>query len=137
MSAKKKLQVVCALIVNEEKILIARRKAGQSHAGYWEFPGGKIKTSEKPQDALKREILEEFNAVIEPVQSLPPVFHEYETHIVELMPYICSIQKCPLQPTVHDEILWIDKYFNMNLPILPPDLIIWNEYKKLILTTKT
>ena len=36
------IEVVAAILKNEDKILIARKREGKSLAGYWEFPGGKV-----------------------------------------------------------------------------------------------
>ncbi|MEO6117524.1 MAG: Nudix family hydrolase [Methylotenera sp.] len=40
-------------------VLLAERPVGKPWAGYWEFPGGKIESNEKPEQALKRELKEE------------------------------------------------------------------------------
>jgi 8-oxo-dGTP diphosphatase len=53
------MQVVAAIIVRDESILICQRKAGQRYAGKWEFPGGKVEPSEELTAALKRELQEE------------------------------------------------------------------------------
>lgn len=53
------MQVVAAIIVRDDSVLICQRKAGQHYAGKWEFPGGKVEPSEEPKAALKRELQEE------------------------------------------------------------------------------
>jgi len=40
-------------------ILIGQRRHADRHPLKWEFPGGKVETSESPRDALKRELREE------------------------------------------------------------------------------
>ncbi len=50
------IEVVAGIIYKEDKILIAKRKAGKHLAGYWEFPGGKIEAGETPETSLVREI---------------------------------------------------------------------------------
>jgi len=52
-------QVVAAIIRREGRILICRRKPGQSHPLKWEFPGGKVEDGESPAAALRRELQEE------------------------------------------------------------------------------
>ncbi len=44
-------------------VLLAERPVGKPWAGYWEFPGGKIESNEKPEQALKRELQEELGIV--------------------------------------------------------------------------
>lgn len=59
------LQVVCGVIIKNEKIMICRRGALKSNAGKWEFPGGKIETFEDPLHALRRELTEELQLTAE------------------------------------------------------------------------
>lgn len=54
-------QVTAALIEKHGKILLAMRKAGKHMGEKWEFPGGKIDPGESPQQALRRELAEEFS----------------------------------------------------------------------------
>lgn len=60
----KKIEVVAAVICRGDKIFATQRGYGE-FKDWWEFPGGKIEIGESPQDALKREILEELNTNIE------------------------------------------------------------------------
>src|SRR6516162_1321314 len=53
------LQVVAGILERSGRILIGRRKAEQSHALQWEFPGGKIEPGETAEQALARELREE------------------------------------------------------------------------------
>ena len=54
------LAVVVAVIRNAEGLLyIQRRAPGSKYEGDWEFPGGKVERGEAPDDALRREIIEE------------------------------------------------------------------------------
>jgi len=53
------LQVVAGIIEREGRILICRRKAQQTHALKWEFPGGKVERNETLPQALERELGEE------------------------------------------------------------------------------
>ena len=51
--------VSAGIVVHQGKILLAQRKPGGSHGLKWEFPGGKLESSESPQAALERELREE------------------------------------------------------------------------------
>ena len=54
----KTIRVVAAVLRSEDKIFATARGYGE-FKGQWEFPGGKIEAGETPQQALKREFLEE------------------------------------------------------------------------------
>ncbi|NQT58836.1 MAG: NUDIX domain-containing protein [Bacteroidetes bacterium] len=47
-----------------EYYFVAKRKPGTSIGESWEFPGGKNRKSETPEETLKREFFEEFQAEI-------------------------------------------------------------------------
>lgn len=51
--------------VQPTQMLVARRKAPKSLAGYWEFPGGKVEPDESHTIGLVREIQEELGVDIE------------------------------------------------------------------------
>ena len=59
----KTIKVVAAVIRDGDKIFATQRGYGDLKGG-WEFPGGKIEEGETPQEALKREIMEELDTEI-------------------------------------------------------------------------
>jgi ADP-ribose pyrophosphatase len=46
------------ILVHDGKILLTRKKSGP-YKGLWDLPGGAIEFGETPDEALKRELLEE------------------------------------------------------------------------------
>src|SRR5580765_1239531 len=65
MVAYPRMDVVAAIIERDGKVLICQRKAGQRHAGKWEFPGGKVEPGEEFSSALARELAEELGIAAE------------------------------------------------------------------------
>lgn len=55
--------VICDNMKEKNKIFATARGYGELKGG-WEFPGGKIEAGETPQEALKREIMEELDTEI-------------------------------------------------------------------------
>ena len=111
-----KIDVACAVIVKDGKILVAKRSSVMEHAGMWEFPGGKINDNETAEQALIREINEELSITIEIKQTLTPTEHAYENVTVKLFPFIVGIKSGLPQAQEHEQIEW---YYPDDLPVLP------------------
>lgn len=78
----KVVYVVAAAIYNPDgEILLARRPEGKAMAGLWEFPGGKIESGERPEQALTRELREELAITVSEPDLFPLTFasHAYES----------------------------------------------------------
>ena len=76
---KKHIDVAAAVILDNDKIFAARRKPGTHLEGYWEFPGGKVKTNETPEQCLFRELQEELCIITEVGQYIGESVHDYDT----------------------------------------------------------
>lgn len=100
--------VASGVIVKNNKILIGLRAEGDSGAGMWEFPGGKIELNESSEGAVKRELKEELNIEVIVHQKVMKYLHKfkntcYEISFFEINKFVGSIKK-----NVHDDLQWVE-----------------------------
>ena len=100
------IEVVCAVVVREDKLLLCRRPAGAHLAGHWEFPGGKVEERESAPEALQREIREELGCGIEVEEALPVVEHVYPEVAIRLRPFRCRVTAGEPAALEHEEVGW-------------------------------
>ena len=101
---KKKIRVVAALIVKDNKIFAAKRAYGFLK-GKWELPGGKIETGETPEQAIVREIKEELATEIKVNKFVTNIVYEYPDFILDMDVFDCSVisGRLSLDKNVHLE----------------------------------
>jgi 8-oxo-dGTP diphosphatase len=75
--ARRPVRVVGAVLVQQGRLLVARRGPALSRAGLWEIPGGKVERGESDGAALERELLEELGLEVRAGPTLSEVFYDY------------------------------------------------------------
>jgi 8-oxo-dGTP diphosphatase len=103
-------QVVAAIIVREETILICQRTKDQPLPLKWEFPGGKIEPNEQPVEALRRELEEELgiHATIGP--KVTTIQHNYgKNNAVELHFYRVQKFEGEIVNRIFNDVRWVDR----------------------------
>ena len=104
---KKHLQVVGAMLVNEEgRILSTLRPLGKKLGNYWEFPGGKVEKGESKEEAIVREILEELDCHIEVEEKIGENTLDYGDVIITLTVFQCRM-KNEVNIKEHAAFVWI------------------------------
>jgi len=117
--------VLAAIILERERVLIARRKPGKHLSGFWEFPGGKLEKGEGDYSCLRREIKEEMSIDIKVNKHFMNNKHSYGEKQILLKSYICTTE--PNQGFVltdHDNIEWVERKDLLNYNIAPADIPI-------------
>ncbi len=123
----KTIPVTAAVIKNNGKILIAKRKSSLCGNPGWEFPGGKVEYGETCETCLAREIYEEFGVEIEVGDFI--IESEYKTNnkIIRLMAFDAKILSGIVTPSEHEEIAFVTPEELLNYNLLPADVPIARE----------
>ena len=101
------MKVTAAVITENGKVLLARRKPGGAMGGRWEFPGGKIEPGETPEQSLERELREELAIQARIGEFLLSTSFEGDGVSLELLVY--RAERIHGEPALleHDEISWV------------------------------
>ena len=85
-TAAKRIHVVAGVIYHPSKqqVLIAMRPEHLHQGGLWEFPGGKVAENESPEQALKRELMEELAIVVNDCSPFLLTEHDYSDKLIVL-----------------------------------------------------
>ena len=101
------VEVVAALIWNNNKFLICQRPAHKVRALLWEFVGGKVESGEAKEQALIRECQEELAVTLSVEDVFMDVVHEYPDITVHLTLFNATIAEGVPQKLEHNDIKWI------------------------------
>ena len=101
------IEVVAALVWDEDKFMICQRPAHKARALLWEFVGGKVEHGETKEQALIRECQEELAVTLSVNDVFMDVVHEYPDITVHLTLFNATIAEGFPQKIEHNDIKWI------------------------------
>lgn len=125
----KRIEVVAAVIIQDNKIFATQRGYGDFKDG-WEFPGGKIEDGETPEAALIREIREELATDISVDKYLCTVDHDYPKFHLTMHCYICSVVDGTLTLREHEAARWLGWEQLWSVEWLPADVEVVKALEK-------
>jgi 8-oxo-dGTP diphosphatase len=104
------MQVVAAIIERaDRRILIGQRRRNDTSPLKWEFPGGKMRENETPEEALARELREELGAEMRRAVEVGLVEYQYPNspNRLKIRFFAAEIAEGVVEPKCFEQILWV------------------------------
>lgn len=124
----KTVRVVAAIIKAKndrgEAIIYATQRGYGEFKDGWEFPGGKIEEGETPQQALKREIMEELDTEISVGELIDTIEYDYPTFHLSMDCFWAEIVSGDLVLKEHEAAKWLTREELDSVEWLPADVTL-------------
>jgi 8-oxo-dGTP diphosphatase len=115
-------EVTAAILIKDDKILIARRKDSDRQGGKWEFPGGKIRADETPEQCLAREMREEFDIEVSVGEFFGESNYHYEHGTITLFAYLATWIDGKFSLNAHTDCRWVNPLELANFDFAEADI---------------
>ena len=125
------IRVVAAVIRKKNRIFATQRGYGEYKDG-WEFPGGKIEEGETPEQALKREIMEELDTEITVGELIDTIEYDYPNFHLSMDCFWCELVSGDLTLNEHEAAKWLDKNTLGSVSWLPADITLIDKIKAVL-----
>lgn len=103
-------QVVAALIVRGDEILVCQRTRHQTMPLKWEFPGGKIEDGEEPHAALARELEEELGILAHIGPEVARIRHTYgKGGVIDLRFFLVERYEGDIENRIFRDVQWASR----------------------------
>ena len=117
----KQIEVVAAIIHDDQRRIFATQRGYGDWKDWWEFPGGKMEVGETPEEALKREIWEELETRIVVEKFVETVEWDYPQFHLTMHSYLCHVESGHLELKEHKAAKWLNKDELESVNWLPAD----------------
>lgn len=117
----KQIEVVAAIIHDDEGRVFATQRGYGEWRDYWEFPGGKMEAGESPEEALQREIWEELETRIAVERLVTTVECDYPKFHLTMHCFWCRVESGALTLKEHEAARWLAKDELDSVDWLPAD----------------
>ena len=128
------IEVVAAVISDDERLILATQRGYGDMKDGWEFPGGKMEPGESPEEALKREIWEELETSIVVERLVQTVEWDYPKFHLTMHCFWCHLESGSLTLKEHEAARWLTIEQLDSVDWLPADLQVINILSDVMLT---
>lgn len=118
------IDVICAVIIDGDKVLVAQRSNNMSLPLKWEFPGGKLHSGETEEECVLRELKEELNIDIKIIARFAVSKFEYGSDTINLISFISTHESGQIQLSEHQRVEWKKRSDLADLDWAPADIPI-------------
>lgn len=125
----KQIEVVAAIIHDDEGRIFATQRGYGDWKDWWEFPGGKMEPGETPEEALLREIWEELETRIVVERLVKTVEWDYPKFHLTMHCFLCHIESGHPVLLEHEAARWLKQGKLDDVNWLPADRIVVDELK--------
>ena len=115
-------RVTAAILMKNDRVLVAQRRDTDKLAGKWEFPGGKIEIHETPEQCLIREMKEEFDIEVAIGEFFGASIYHYETGTIQLLAYHTTWKGGSFSLNAHAAIRWVSLSQMQDIEFAPADM---------------
>ena len=126
----KQVQVVAAIIHDGEGRIFATQRGYGEWKDYWEFPGGKMEPGETPEEALRREIMEELDTLVAVERQVQTVEWDYPRFHLTMHCFLCRVASGRLTLKEHEAAKWLSLSALDSVDWLPADRVVVSSLKK-------
>ena len=120
------VDVVAGVVWQDGRFVATQRVRGR-HAGFWEFPGGKVDAGESKLSALARELYEELGITLEEVHHWRAVQHIDGNRCIRLRVYHVIRFSGEPQALEQQVLRWVTVSEACELPFLEADIRLVRE----------
>ena len=120
---------IACIAFDGKKVLIARRNQTGDMGGRWEFPGGKIDGDESDEEAIVREMREEFGITVTVGEQIAEAEFKHNGTVSALRAYVITVPHdgiaTPYTLTEHTEYRWASVAEIPLLHFVDSDLLLY------------
>lgn len=104
------IEMATGILIHKGQLFIQQRLADDVWGSLWEFPGGRIKKGENPEQAVVREYQEETEFTVQVESKITITIHHYTRYKVTLHCFLVSLNQANSDPILHaaQDFHWIN-----------------------------